>query len=326
MVVPQHHRLLGCGLRSGDVDVSTEHGGDGGVELVDLFLEVGDEPSLNLLLDLLQRLAARLLAIHELADPYPRQRDDLHVSGVGGDAVRAERLSDGDVGDAERGEYLERGGAVGDVRQIVVANGEERGDARCREARDAPRELALVGLRGVARLVGVAREEDEVDTAVDGVVDGVVHRGEEVEEARVNAEVLRAVDARREPVRQRVEVGLRGWASVRFDADVDVGDVQEPHGSGPHTRQVPDAAPFKKSGPFRAILSHPLGDMAWEPKGSTCRLAANGRGRGAEGTRGAWHSLSPRVVRSRVGWVVGGRLPSSGPNIALGAPAYNEWE
>ena len=217
VVVPEHHRLLRGGLRSGDVDVRAEHGGDGGIELVDLLLEVCDEPGFDLLLDLLQRLAARLFAAHELADAYPRQRDDLHVAGVGGDAVRFEPLPDADVGDAERGEDLKRGGAVSDVRQVVVANGKERGDARGGEPRDAAGELALVGLGGVARLVGVAREQDEVHTAVDSVVDGVVHRGEEVQEARVDAEILRAVDvrARTSPATRRGRPGRWGVRTSR---------------------------------------------------------------------------------------------------------------
>ena len=253
MVVPQHHRLLRGGLSPGDVDVGAEHGGDGGVELVDLLLQVRDEPGLNLLLDLLQRLAARLLAIHVLADSYPWQRDDLHVSGVGGDAVRGERLPDGDVGDAERGEDLERGCAVGDVRQVVVADGEERGDARGGEPGNAASELALMGLGGVARLVGVAREEDEVHALRDGVVDGVVHRGEEIEQARIDAEIVRAVHVWREPVRQCVEVGLGGGASVRLDADVDVGEVEEAHGGMLH----PPAVAMRHAGRRGASFTKP---------------------------------------------------------------------
>ena len=102
------------------------------------------------------------------------------------------------------------------------------------EARDAAGELALVGLRGVARLVGVAREENEVHAARDGVVDGVVHRGQEVEEAGVDPEVLRALHAGREPVGEGVEVGLGGGASVGLDAYVDVGEVEEAHGGMLH--------------------------------------------------------------------------------------------
>ena len=97
---------------------------------------------------------------------------------------------------------------------------------------------------GFARLVGVAREEDEVHALGDGVVDGVVHRREEVEQARIDAEIVRAVHVWREPVRQCVEVGLGGGASVRFDADVDVGEVEEAHGGMLH----PPAAAMRRDG------------------------------------------------------------------------------
>ena len=55
--------------------------------------------------------------------------------------------------------------------KVVVAGDEEDGDALRGEPGDALGELALVGLGGVAVLVGVAGKEDGVDAVVDGVPD-----------------------------------------------------------------------------------------------------------------------------------------------------------
>ena len=65
-------------------------------------------------------------------------------------------------------------------RQIVVADHEERRDPGCAQPTQAPRELALLRLLGLAVLVGVAREDDRVDAFGQGVVDEVVEGSDEV--------------------------------------------------------------------------------------------------------------------------------------------------
>ena len=112
----------------------------------------------------------------------------------------------------------------------MVADGEERRDARSGQAGDAARELPLVGLGWVAGLVGVAREEEEVDAVVDGVVDGVVQGGEEVEQPGADADVLGPPLVGGEVGRQRSDVLLGRGSPVGLDAYVNVGDVEEAHG------------------------------------------------------------------------------------------------
>ena len=127
------------------------------------------------------------------------------------DYAGLQAFGSGDVGHGKRVEDVERAGACGDVGHVVVADEQEHGDARLREAGDAPRELALVCLRGVAALVGVAGEQGEVDVAVDGVVDKLVEGVEEVTEARAQA-------------------GRRVGVAVALDANVHVREMQNAHG------------------------------------------------------------------------------------------------
>ena len=158
MVVAEHHAALRRELSAGDGYVSAEDGRERGVELGGLILEVRREPGLDVLLDLFEGAVPRLRSSHELADAYPRERDDLDGRPADAHGVGRERGADGHVGDGERGEYIEGGCAVGDVRQVVVADGQEGRDAGLAEPGDAAGELPLLRLRGVARLVGVASE------------------------------------------------------------------------------------------------------------------------------------------------------------------------
>jgi len=119
------------------------------------------------------------------------------------------------------------------VGQVVVAGHEEDGDAGPGEAGQALGELPLVRLGGLAALVGVAGEEDQVGLVGDGVGDELVEGAEEVDEARRVAQVAPAVLARREPAGQRREVGLDEGPAVALDADVEVREVDDAQTSPP---------------------------------------------------------------------------------------------
>ena len=65
----------------------------------------------------------------------------------------------------------------------MVADEEEDGDAGAGDGGDALGEFPLVGLGGIAALVGVAGEENEVGGGVEGALDDFVKCAEEVLEA-----------------------------------------------------------------------------------------------------------------------------------------------
>ena len=188
-----------------------EHGRHRRVEGAD---PVGDEVGdslLDLAVDVVDGEAACLLAGEVCASPDPGQGDDLQRAGAGVYHVGLQAFGGGDVWDGERGEDVEGGGAGGDVGHVVVADEQEHGYAGVREACDAPCELALVRLRWVAALVGVAGEQGEVYAAIDGVVDELVEGVEEVGEASA-------------------EAGGRVGVAVALDADVHVREVEDTHG------------------------------------------------------------------------------------------------
>ena len=112
------------------------------------------------------------------------------------------------VGHIERAEDVNAGGALGDRRQVVVADEQDHRDARVRDPLDAPRELALVRRVRVARLVRIAREDEDVHALFDRVVADVAQPAQKVHDARVDSG--RGVDP-----------------PVVFHADVDVGGVEE---------------------------------------------------------------------------------------------------
>ena len=210
-VSAQQHGLLRAGARGVERYVGGEHGGHRRVERADT---VGDEvgdPLLDLAVDVVDGEAACLLACEVCASPNPGQRDDLQRAGAGVHHVGLQAVGGDDVGHGERGEDVEGGGAGGDVWDVVVADEQEHGDVGVREAGDAPCELALVRLRWVAALVGVAGEQDEVYAAIDGIVDELVEGVEEVGEASA-------------------EAGGRVGVAVALDADVHVREVEDTHG------------------------------------------------------------------------------------------------
>ena len=67
------------------------------------------------------------------------------------------------------------GGSPADsIRQVVVADEEEDGDAIGGEAVNALGELSLLGLGGLTALIGIAAEEDKVDFVFQGIIDHLV--------------------------------------------------------------------------------------------------------------------------------------------------------
>ncbi len=62
----------------------------------------------------------------------------------------------------------------------MVADEEDGGDGRLREAADAPGELPLVGGTGMDGMVGIAAEEDDLHLLGDGVVNDGVEGSQEV--------------------------------------------------------------------------------------------------------------------------------------------------
>ena len=196
-------------------------GEDGGHVGVDAFRlrddDIGDGP-LDELVELLDGGPLRLLAVGEqVRDLRPGHEGNLQRSGAGLEdlgnvalALEPGGVADGDVGNLERAKDLEGVGAGLGVGEVVVADEEEGGDAGLAEAADAPGEFALVRLGGLARLVGVAREDDGVDAFLEGVVDEVVEGIEKVLHAR--------------------GPGLaREGPSVELDANVQIGEMEYAH-------------------------------------------------------------------------------------------------
>ena len=200
------------------------------IEGLDLRLKQAREPSLHLARDLLHGQVARLVPGHEAADADPRQRHHLNVAGPRPHPVRLQRVAHGDVRHLKGREDLDRRGPVGHVGQVVVAHRDEHRDTCLGHASDTAGELTLVGLAGVAGLVGVAGEEDQVNAVVQRVLNGLVQRGQEVQQPGGGAKVLTAVYAGSEGGGQRVQVGLGGGPAVILDPYVDVGQVQDSHG------------------------------------------------------------------------------------------------
>jgi len=63
----------------------------------------------------------------------------------------------------------------------------------------------------------------------DGVVDGPVEGAQEIEQARGDADELTSINAWREVGRESLDLSFAGGVAVAFDADVDVGYVEDAH-------------------------------------------------------------------------------------------------
>ena len=140
------------------------------------------------------------------------QRSRLRLEDDGPESATPEPaiVARNHVGDLERPVNLERVCTPLRVREVMVADEQKRRDARSAQALDAFRELPLVRLRRLARLVRVAGEDDGVDAVANRVVDQRVERVEEVLQAGVPG-----------TIRERPPVTIH--------ADVEVGEMDDPH-------------------------------------------------------------------------------------------------
>jgi len=143
-----------------------------------------------------------------LAQWIRRGRDLQALAVAAGDGLHRVVGSDVDVGHAQRVEDADRSGAALHGRQVVVAHQQHHGHACIRQPLDAPRELPLEGGIGIAHLVRVAREHEQIDVLFDGIIDHVGQPSQEIHHA--------AVDAR-----------LGVHPTVVFHADVQIGGVEQ---------------------------------------------------------------------------------------------------
>ncbi len=86
----------------------------------------------------------------------------------------------GDIADAKCLKYVQRIGQAPGVGQVVVADEEEYGDLVLDQAGDAFGEFALLGLRRVPALVGVAAKKKEGGAPINAVVYDFVQGPEKV--------------------------------------------------------------------------------------------------------------------------------------------------
>ena len=238
MVAAEGHGELGAGGGAEHGDVSREDGRNGRVQPLHLTQEAAGYLRFDVGLELGHGLAPMLVPGEKIAPSWPGQGNDLQGAGARLEQVRLQLLGHGDEGHGQRGEDLKGGGAAPRVGEVMVAHQQEDGDALGCERGDAASELPLVGLGGIAALVGIAAEEDEVDLLPDGEVDKLVEGCEEVEQSCREAKVESTVHARSEGVGQRFQVRLGGGSSVVLHANVDVREVQYAHGPpGPRGAQ-----------------------------------------------------------------------------------------
>jgi len=91
----------------------------------------------------------------------------------------------------------------------VVAHEQKYGDVVRGKAVDTPGKLALLGLGGLAGLVGVPAEDDQIYRILYGVINNFVQRGQKIEQACGKP-------------------GGRVGASVGLDTEVQVSEILSP--------------------------------------------------------------------------------------------------
>ena len=172
-------------------------------------LDVVDHGALEQAVQLGQALALHLIAADQRRAQWVGRRGDLkRLPAAAGDLEHLFAVAHGDVGHIERAEDVDAGRALGDRGQIVVADEHDHRDAGVRDLLDAAGELPLIGRVGIARLVRITGEDEDVHALLDGVVGDVAQPAQEVHDAGVDPR--RGVDP-----------------PVVFHADVDVGGVEE---------------------------------------------------------------------------------------------------
>ena len=131
-----------------------------------------------------QALALRLLLAQQGgAQRVRRGRDLERLPAAAGDLEHLFAVADEHVGHTQRAEDVDAGGALGDRGQVMVAHQHDHRDAGVGDLLDAPRELALVRGVGVARLVRVTGEDEDIHALLDRVVADVAQPAQEVHDA-----------------------------------------------------------------------------------------------------------------------------------------------
>jgi hypothetical protein len=157
-----HHPALRAVGRAGDAEVGRQDRRNGRVHLPGQGLDVlGDNPP-QCLVQSLQREPPELLVGQEpLAH---RKGDHPHLDGAapGRDAQQGLLPAHVDVGDGQSVEDVHRGRPLGHRRQVVVAHQEKDRNPGIGQLLHPSGEGPLVGGIGVAGLVGVAGEDDQV--------------------------------------------------------------------------------------------------------------------------------------------------------------------
>ena len=170
MVVPEHHRLLGCQRGLADGDMSCQHRRDAAVKALRSHLDCIGDHILKRFVNLSVRLAARSVGRQIIAALDPGQGDHLQRPITCFHDVGCKPVADMDIRNIESGEDFERGRLRDDLRRVMITDQQECRDAGVRQASDAPGELALVRLRGVTTLVCVPAEEHKVNFCVYRIV------------------------------------------------------------------------------------------------------------------------------------------------------------
>ena len=171
-------------------------------------LDVVDHGALEQAVQLGQALALHFIPADQRRAQRVGRRGDLErLPAAADDLEHLFPVAHGDIGHIERAEDVDAGGALGDRGQVMVAHEHDHRDAGVRDLLDAAGELPLVGRVGVARLVRITGEDENVHALLDGVVADVAQPAQEVHDARVDP--CRGIDP-----------------PVVFHADVDVGGVK----------------------------------------------------------------------------------------------------
>ena len=180
MLLTDGHLFLRADLGAGDPYMGGQDGGQLGVELGDIELNGAGQCLLQSFPELLKVKVLGIFPAEESAAPEPGERGHLYGAAGGVDFIDIGAVGNVDVLHRKRVENLGAGGAADGVGQVVVADEEEDGDIAGREAIDAAGKFSLLGLGGLAGLVGVPAEDYQVHPVLYGEINYLIKGGEEI--------------------------------------------------------------------------------------------------------------------------------------------------
>ena len=134
-------------------------------------------------IQLVKRQVLVVILAQQIAADNPGQSDNLQQAMARFYSPGAHLTRHKDVRHGQRIEDLHTVGAPQSIGQIVVANQKKDGQAGIGQTADALGELTLVGWAGVACLVGIAGEENQVDVILRGITNHLVKGSEEIAQA-----------------------------------------------------------------------------------------------------------------------------------------------